>query len=265
MKVEPAPAIEIRVDDLHKSFGTNVVLNGVSFTIRRGELVAIVGGSGSGKTVLMDLMIGQLRPDRGSAWLADHESPGSPLVDLSALDQTAMDRLRIHWAVVFQGNALGSGSVEENLSLPLEYVKGFGHAETRDRIRRAVASVGLNPSEVLPVKRDQLSGGMAKRVAIAMAVALEPMLLFLDEPTTGLDPDNALLIENLISKVHEQEQDGFRRTTIVVTHSKDLLHRLRPRVLMLDAGKIIFDGSFSAFAQSPSPLTVPYRQTLTPA
>jgi phospholipid/cholesterol/gamma-HCH transport system ATP-binding protein len=236
------------------------VLDGVGFTIARGELVAIVGSSGSGKTVLMDLMIGQIQPDRGGIWIADHESAGSPLVELSTLDQAGMDRLRIHWAVVFQGNALGSGTVEANIALPLQWVQGLSDTDAHTRVVAAVESVGLDPAQVLSVKRDQLSGGMAKRVAIARALALDPLLLLLDEPTTGLDPDNARLIDDLILKAHRQTRDGYFRTTIVVTHDKDLLYRLRPRVLMLSGGKLVFDGPFTVFEQSTSPLTVSYRQ-----
>jgi ABC-type transporter Mla maintaining outer membrane lipid asymmetry ATPase subunit MlaF len=129
---EPSP-LEIRVENLHKSFGSNEVLRGVDLSVPRGEMIAIVGGSGSGKTVLMQHLICHLRPDQGSVWLADHESPGSSLVDLSKLDEAGMDQLRIHWAVVFQGNGLLSGTVEYNLSLPLEWVKGLDKDQIRVR------------------------------------------------------------------------------------------------------------------------------------
>src|ERR1700683_5579478 len=167
--------LEICVEDLHKSFGDNHVLRGVNLSVGHGEIIAIVGGSGCGKTVLLEHMIGQMRPDKGHIWLADHESKGSPLVDLSMLDEAGMDRLRIHWAVVFQRNALLSGTVEENISLPLLLVKGFDENVTRLRVRRAIEAVGLNPDEILLVKRDELSGGMAKCVAVARALAMEPL------------------------------------------------------------------------------------------
>lgn len=254
--------LEIYVEDLHKSFGDNLVLRGVNLSVGRGEMIAIVGGSGCGKTVLLEHMIGQMHPDQGHIWLADHESKGSPLVDLSTLDQAGMDRLRIHWAVVFQRNALLSGTVEENISLPLLLVKGFDENETRLRVRRAIHAVGLNPDEILLVKRDELSGGMAKCVAIARALAMEPLLLFFDEPTTGLDPEHAKLIEDLIFKTYEQEQDGVRRTTLIITHDKNLLYRLQPRIVMLYEGQVFFDGLYSSFQQSDSPVIRPYFELM---
>jgi phospholipid/cholesterol/gamma-HCH transport system ATP-binding protein len=254
--------LEIRVEDLHKSFGSNQVLRGVNLSVRRGELIAIVGGSGCGKTVLLEHLIGQMNPDLGSVWLADHESPGAPLVDLSTLDEAGMDRLRIHWAVVFQRNALGSGTVEENISMPLQWVKGYDDIEIRKRVRRAVEAVGLNPDEVLPIMRDELSGGMAKRVAIARALALEPLLIFFDEPTTGLDPEHAKLIQDLIFSTYRPDKDGNRRTTIIVTHDKDLLYRLQPRIILLAEGKVFFDGTHASFEQSVSPVIRPYLELM---
>jgi phospholipid/cholesterol/gamma-HCH transport system ATP-binding protein len=257
----PIP-LEIRVENLHKSFASNHVLSGINLSIHRGEILAVVGGSGSGKTVLLEHMIGQMRPDQGQVWLADHESPNSPLVDLSTLDEAGLDRLRIHWAVVFQRNALYSGTVEENVSLALQLVKGLDEDETRKRVRRAVESVGLNADEVLPVQRDELSGGMAKRVAIARALALDPLLMFFDEPTTGLDPDLAKLIQDLIFSTYQQDQDRLHRTTIIITHDKDLLYRIRPRVVMLHDGQVFFDGSYTSFEKSDSPIIRPYFELM---
>jgi len=103
---------------------------------------------------------------------------------------------------------------------------------------------------------------MAKRVAIARALAIEPLLIFFDEPTTGLDPEHAKLIQDLISKQYHTEQEGFRRTTIIVTHDKDLLYRLQPRVVMLYQGKVFFDGPYAQFEQSDSPIIRPYFQLM---
>jgi phospholipid/cholesterol/gamma-HCH transport system ATP-binding protein len=258
---EPAP-LEIRVENLHKSFGSNEVLRGVDLSVPRGEMIAIVGGSGSGKTVLLQHLIGHLRPDQGSVCLADHESPGSPLVDLSKLDDAGMDRLRIHWAVVFQGNGLLSGTVEYNLSLPLEWVKGLDQTQIRQRTRQALEAVGLNPDEILTKSRDELSGGMAKRIAIARAVELEPLLMFYDEPTTGLDPENAELIQDLIFQTHQKEMGELRRTTLIITHDKDLLRRLEPRIAMLHDGKFCFDGTYASFQESESPEIRPYFERM---
>ncbi len=253
--------LEIRVEDLHKSFGENHVLRGINLSVRRGEMIAIVGGSGSGKTVLLEHLIGQMQPDGGKVWVADHEAAGSPLVDLSTLDEAGMDRLR-HWAIVFQGNALGSGTVDETISLPLEWVQGLDRDQTERRVRDAVTAVGLDPDEVLKITRDELSGGMAKRVAVTRALALEPLLIYFDEPTTGLDPEFARRIQDLIFTTSEQVTDGFRRTTIIITHDKDLLYRLEPRVVMLHDGVVFFDGAYKDFSQSDSAIIRPYFELM---
>ena len=245
---EENAAIEVHVELLHKSFSGREVLRGIDFDVPRGQMLAIVGNSGSGKTVLLEHVIGQLRPDQGRVCLADHESDGAPLTDLSTLDDNAMDRIRIHWGVVFQRNALLSGSVYENISLPLILVKGLSEDEARQKAREVLEEVGLKPDETLEKKRDELSGGMEKRVAIARALAMDPLLLLYDEPTTALDPEHAKLVQDLIAKTHRaHEKDGGKHTSLIVTHDKDLLYRLRPRVLMLREGQVSFDGSYEEF------------------
>lgn len=254
---------EIRVEDLHKSFADHPVLGGVNLVIRRGDLTAIVGASGSGKTVLMKHLIAHLRPDRGRVLLADHEAPDAPLVDLASLDEEATDRLRRHWAVVFQKNALFTGTVFDNIALGLLDVKGMDESAAQQRAREMLQAVGLNPDQVLDVERDQLSGGMAKRVAVARALAMDPVLLFYDEPTTGLDPEHAEQIHNLIKSVHNRRADlGVDRTTVIITHDTVLLARLEPRVIMLHEGAVFFDGSAQAFKESDSPVTRPYIELM---
>src|SRR5207249_3619807 len=202
----------------------NAVLRGVDLVVRRGELAAIVGASGSGKTVLLKHLIGHLHPDRGRVLLADHESPDAPLVDLASLDEEATDRLRRHWAVVFQKNALFTGTVYDNIALGLFDVKGMDETQARQRATEMLKSVGLDPDQVLDVDRDQLSGGMAKRVAVARALALDPVVMFYDEPTTGLDPEHAQQIHELIKEVHEKRAErDVQRTTIIITHDTVLL------------------------------------------
>jgi phospholipid/cholesterol/gamma-HCH transport system ATP-binding protein len=250
---------EIRVQDLHKAFGPNRVLRGVNLLIRRGEMVAIVGASGGGKTVLLKHLIGHLHPDRGRVFVADHEAAGAPLTDLALLDGEKMDRLRRHWAIVFQKNALFTGSVYDNIALGLFDVKGLSEAAARQRARDMLRAVGLEPDHVLDLDRDQLSGGMAKRVAVARALALDPVLIFYDEPTTGLDPEHAEQIQKLIQSVHLRRCDlGVERTTVVVTHDTSLLFRLEPRVVMLHEGRVYFDGSADAFERADSPILRPY-------
>jgi phospholipid/cholesterol/gamma-HCH transport system ATP-binding protein len=253
------PSIEIRIQGLCKSFGEHLVLKEIDLEICRGELVAIVGGSGCGKTVLMKHMIGQLQPDRGKVFIADHETAGGRLVDLSTLSEAEMDHLRRHWAVVFQKNALYGGTVFENISLALIDVQGMDESVARRRAAEVLRAVALDPDIVLDRRRDELSGGMAKRVALARALVLDPMLMFYDEPTTGLDPVHAEQIHDLIKEVHNRPAgDGGLRTTIIVTHDAQLLFRLKPRVIMLYGGGVLFDGSALEFESSTSPVIKPY-------
>jgi phospholipid/cholesterol/gamma-HCH transport system ATP-binding protein len=264
--IVPAPPAEILVDSLHKDFGDTMVLRGIDLRIARGELVAIVGSSGGGKTVLLKHLTGHLRPDSGRVLLAEHGSAGAPLRDLATLDADGMDRLRVHWAVVFQRNALLTGTVYENLALWLREIGQKGDEEIRPRAHKALRDVGLNPDEVMDRSRDDLSGGMAKRVAIARALVMDPRVVFYDEPTAGLDPEHSAKIHNLIAQTHETGQisagAAAARTSVVVTHDTELLRRLRPRIVMLDRGKVFFDGSYSAFREDNSAPVRPYFEQM---
>jgi len=256
--------LEIKVEGLYKAFDGHAVLTGIDLTVARGELVAIVGGSGSGKTVLVHHVIGHHRPDRGRVLVADHETPGAPLVDLADLDDEGLDRIRVHSAVVFQRNALFSGTVYENIALWLREIRRLDEPTIRRRARASVDIVGFRGDPtILEKHRDDLSGGMAKRVAVARALAMEPLVLYYDEPTTGLDPVNAAQIHELILRTHERRVDArVATTTIVITHDKDLLTRLEPRIVMLHDGRVYFDGPFDEFARSTSPIIRPYFETM---
>lgn len=251
--------IEIRVEGLRRTFGRHHVLNGIDLTIHRGEIVAIVGPSGCGKTVLVDHIIGLLQPDGGRILVADHDRPDGAMLELGALDDDALDGVRKHWAVVFQRNALFSGSVFENIALWLREVRGLTDRQIEPIAREALGSVGLDYDAVAGKDRDELSGGMAKRVAIARAVAMDPSVIFYDEPTTGLDPHSSVTVHDLLCSTHHRPlADGSARTTIVITHDKDLLARIEPRVVMLNEGKVYFDGPYRGFAKSESDLIKPY-------
>jgi phospholipid/cholesterol/gamma-HCH transport system ATP-binding protein len=255
--------IEIRVEGLYKAFGDKRVLDGIDIQVCRGELIAIVGSSGSGKSTLLRLFTGHFKPDRGRVLVADHESEGSPPVDLATLDSLEMERLQRHWAVVFQGNGLLAGTVYDNIALPLRLVQGLDEKTIGDRITEVLLAVGLDPNKDAQISVDQLSGGMRKRAAIARALAIDPALMFYDEPTTGLDPARSWQIQDLIQAANERRTlSGCVRTSIAVTHDKDLLRRLQPRIVMLDGGHIVFDGNYESFHHSDSPLIRPYVERM---
>lgn len=262
----PSPPTEILVESLHKSFDGHQVLRGIELTIRRGEIVAVVGGSGCGKTVLLKHLTGHLQPDEGRVLLADHEAPGAPLRDLATLDDDGMDRIRVHWAVVFQRNALLTGTVYENLALWLREIKRTDEAEILPKARKALMDVGLDPDVVMHREREDLSGGMAKRVAIARALVMDPLLVIYDEPTSGLDPEHAAQIHDLIAQTHDAPipttSPPGPRTSIIVTHDTELLRRIQPRVVMLHGGKVFFDGSYEAFREDDSPPVRPYFEQM---
>lgn len=245
------PRVEIRVERLSKSFGDRAVLSGLDFDVMRGQIVAIVGASGSGKTVLLHLMAGLIEPTAGRVMVADHSSPDAPLVDLRELDEDGRDRVRMSWAMVFQRNALFSGSVFENVALLLREHTDLDEAGIAERVRASLKAAALDVEDVIQKDRDELSGGMAKRVAIARAIAIDPALMFYDEPTTGLDPMVAGQIQDLIWNTHYLPREaGGARTTVIVTHDKDLLRRLHPRVVMLHQSRICFDAPYERLAGS---------------
>ncbi len=222
----PAPLVE--VVDVWKAFDAIQVLAGVSLDARRGETLVVMGGSGSGKTVLLRLIAGLLRPDRGRIRLLGH-----PIERLSE-EQLLPIRRRIGY--VFQGAALfDSLSVLENVAYPLREHTRLGESEIHDRVVHFLSLVGLNGT-VLSLLPGELSGGMRKRVGIARALANEPELMLFDEPTAGLDPTNSRLVAELISQV----RTGVCDTAIVVTHDLELTRTVADRVAVL------FDNRFAA-------------------
>ncbi|MFZ4430953.1 MAG: ABC transporter ATP-binding protein [Phycisphaerales bacterium] len=254
---------EVVVEDVHKAFGDVKVLRGVDLTVRRGEIVAIVGGSGCGKTVLLKTITAHFVPDRGRVLLADHESSDRPLLDIFSLDRETMDRIRAHWAVVFQRNALLTGSVLYNLTIWPREILGKSEEEMLPAVRDALQAVGLDPDVQMHRDRDVLSGGMAKRVAIARALVMDPALVLYDEPSSGLDPDMASQVHELILATHARRPAvGDLRTSVIVTHDTELLRRVRPRVIMLREGKVSFDGDFEHFLSSDDPAIEPYLRQM---
>jgi len=257
------PQIEFDVQDLEKSFGRSKVLRGVTLTVHRGEVIALIGGSGCGKTVLLKHLTGHYRAERGRVRMSNHDVEGSPLVDLAELTDDQMDRLRIHWAVVFQRNALLSGSVLFNLSFWPSEMKGMTEEQIRPLAVDALRAVGLDPDQVLGRDRDELSGGMAKRLAIARALVMDPVVAFYDEPTAGLDPEMCATVHDLIRTTHQAlPAAGIQRTSVVVTHDTALLRRLAPRVIMLADGRVHFDGDFDSFVAQDDEHIRPYLEQM---
>ena len=255
---------EIRITDLHKTFGDKQVLRGVNLDIHVGDTIAIVGGSGCGKTVLLNHVLGQLTPDRGHIEVIDHDAPGLELRRLDSIGELEIDRLHRHWGVVFQRNALFSGTVHDNIALWLREMKHLDEAAITPIARHVLEVVGLRTDDAfLATDQHELSGGMAKRLAIARALAMSPVVLFYDEPTTGLDPVTCARMHDLIHATHNEIVDtGSARTTVIITHDKDLLTRLRPRTVMLHEGRVFFDGPFEAFAANDSPIIRPYFEIM---
>ncbi|WP_043743293.1 ABC transporter ATP-binding protein [Paramagnetospirillum magneticum] len=263
MSEPSAPDVEIRIEGLTKAFDGHAVLRGVDLDIQAGAFVAVVGGSGCGKSVLLNHILGLMQPDSGRVLVADPTVAEGPLLDLAVLDADRMSDIHTHWGVVFQRNALFSGTVLDNIGLWLEEVGHLDAADIEKMAQRVLAAVGLPSSaDFLAGRVEALSGGMAKRIAIARALAMEPRCMFFDEPTTGLDPVTASQIQDLLLSTHVDERDGKARTTVVVTHDKDLLYRLRPRVVMLHEGRVSFDGPFEAFHASTSPIIRPYFELM---
>lgn len=254
---------EICVDHVSKSFDGRHVLHDINIEIHTGELVVIVGESGCGKTVLLDIVTGMIDPDAGRILVADHDQAGAPLLDFSAMREDQRARIRRHWGEVFQRNALFGGTVRDNIALWFRENTVLPECEIEERIRRSLTAVNLDGDKVIDQPKRSLSGGMAKRVAIARAIAIEPTVMFYDEPTSGLDPATSSRIHDLIWKMHHEKRgDGAIRTTVIVSHDRDLLRRLAPRVLMLHEARVHFDGCFDEFESLRDPILRRYLDTM---
>jgi phospholipid/cholesterol/gamma-HCH transport system ATP-binding protein len=183
----------IRLDNVHKAFGTHHVLQGCTIEVKDGETLVIIGGSGTGKSVTLKIMIGLLKPERGSVYIDDQE--------ITELDETNLSEVQRKFAYVFQMGALfDSLTVGENVAFGLEQLHKQDKSKTSGIVSKTLSLVGLSGIEHL--KPAELSGGMRKRVAIARAVAMSPKYLFYDEPTTGLDPIMSDIINDLIVDLH---------------------------------------------------------------
>jgi phospholipid/cholesterol/gamma-HCH transport system ATP-binding protein len=235
-KAGSAPVVA--VEDLHKSFGTQRVLDGISLTVKRSETLAVLGRSGTGKSVLLRLIIGLEKLDSGSVRIHGQDIAGM------GLDQIGEIRKKIGF--LFQHAALyDSLTVEQNVAFPLQHhKKAMSKSEQRDRVGALLAEVGMEGG--LKKMPSDISGGMQKRVGLARALALEPDILLLDEPTAGLDPISAAEIGDLVLKL----QAEHHMASIVVTHDLHSAKTIADRLALLNEGKVIIEGSFEELQKS---------------
>jgi phospholipid/cholesterol/gamma-HCH transport system ATP-binding protein len=216
----------ISVQDLHKSFGGNQVLTGVNLDVAEGTTCVILGGSGSGKTVLMKHIIGLLKPDGGKVFV-----DGEDVVPLSDLE---MERVRRKFGMVFQGAALfDSMTVYENVAFPLREHTKLSEAEMRKRVEEKLAIVGLH--DVVDRYPADLSGGMRKRVGLARAIVRDPKIVLYDEPTTGLDPITTDYVDEMI--ITAKAKLGV--TSLVISHDVASAFKVADQIAFLFEGKIV--------------------------
>jgi phospholipid/cholesterol/gamma-HCH transport system ATP-binding protein len=223
----------VAVADVRKSFGNHKVLNGMSLAVNRGETLAVLGRSGTGKSVLLRLIIGLEQPDSGSVCIHGQSLAGM------ALDQ--LGEIRKKMGFLFQHAALyDSLTVAQNVAFPLEHHRReMSRSERKDRVDQLLAEVGMaGDLEKMP---SDISGGMQKRVGLARALALEPEILLLDEPTAGLDPISSGEIDDLVLKL----QAEHRMASIVVTHDLHSAKAISDRLALLDKGNVVIEGTFA--------------------
>jgi phospholipid/cholesterol/gamma-HCH transport system ATP-binding protein len=225
-----APAVA--VVDVRKSFTGRTVLNGVSLGVGRGETLAVLGRSGTGKSVLLRLIVGLEKPDSGSVTIQGQNLAGLALDQLGAI--------RKKMGFLFQHAALyDSLTVGENVAFPLEHHrKDMSKSEKSDRVEKLLAEVGMEGN--LKKMPSDISGGMQKRVGLARALALEPEILLLDEPTAGLDPISSGEIDELVLKL----QSEHHMASIVVTHDLHSARAIADRLALLDKGNVVIQGTY---------------------
>jgi len=241
-----APETVLEMRDVVTRFGQHVVHQGVSLAVRRGEVFAVIGGSGSGKSTLLREMILLQTPNEGAVHVLG--------VDLHGISDDAALALRQRFGVLFQqGGLFGSLTILENIGLPLREHRQLDDPAVDAIAAQKLAAVGLTP-EVGGQYPAELSGGMVKRAALARALVLDPELLFLDEPTAGLDPQNAAGIDELVRHLSR----GLGLTVVMITHDLDLLWQVSDRVAVLGDGKVQGIGSMAELAQIANPAIQPF-------
>ncbi len=233
--------LKIKVRGLRKAFGSNVVLDGVDLDVPRGQSLVVIGGSGTGKSVMIKCILGLMKPDAGSI-----EIDGEEVVGMSAADR---ERVMKKFGMLFQGAALfDSLPVWENVAFGLISGRGMSRKEAKEIALRKLSAVGLQP-EVGDLFPAELSGGMQKRVGLARAIAAEPEIIFFDEPTTGLDPIMAQVINELIVTCVEM----VGATALSITHDMHSLREIGDKAAMIYKGKIVWSGEAKDIDNSGNP------------
>ena len=240
-RVDPVPEPVLEVDAIVTRFGSSTIHDGVSFSVKRGELVALIGGSGTGKSVLLKEMIGLLRPTAGRVRMLG--------TDVWRAGSEEMSALRRRFGMLFQDGALFSSlTVAENIAVPLREHTQIDEATIAALVGLKLALVGLE-RDTARKSPAELSGGMRKRVALARALALEPEILFLDEPTSGLDPIGARAFDRLIRTL----TDSLGLTVFMVTHDLDTLLSIVDRAIALAGARVIADGPIATVSAAQHP------------
>jgi phospholipid/cholesterol/gamma-HCH transport system ATP-binding protein len=230
----------ISLRNLRVNYGEREILHGISFDVLRGETLVILGGSGSGKSTLLRTLVGLEKPTSGEIWIKGR--------NIAALSESELDEIRKKIGMSFQGGALfGSMTVGENVALPLREHTKLEDSTIEIMLRLKLEQVGLQGFEYyMP---SQLSGGMKKRAAVARALAMDPEILFFDEPSAGLDPIIAAGIDQLIIELKQ----AFRMTIIVVTHELASAYLIADRMVLIDKGNIVAIGTPNAMRASTQP------------
>jgi len=231
----------IRIVDLHKAFGRKKVLQGVNLDLKQGETLAVIGQSGSGKSVLIKHIIGILRPDKGQIFVDG--------VDITSLKDDELHKITRRFGMLFQGVALfDSMTVAQNVSFGLERYADFSQERIQELVAESLDKVGLKGCEGLMPQ--ELSGGMRKRVGLARAIAYRPDIILYDEPSTGIDPIRADAINDLINMMKKE----MNVSTIVITHDMVSAYKVADRIAMLYEGKIVETAAPEEIRNSKNPV-----------
>ena len=233
--------VKIKISNLHKAFGKKVVLDGIDLELNQGESLVVIGGSGSGKSVLIKCIQGLLTPDSGSIEIDGEETIGA--------DRRTQDALHSKMGMLFQGGALfDSLTVWENVAFGLLENRKMPRKQAKTEAVRVLRQVGLAP-DVADLYPSEISGGMQKRVSLARAIATKPEIIFFDEPTTGLDPIMADVINDLIV----ESAKGLGATALTITHDMASARKIADRIAMLYKGKIIWQGTVKELEKTDNP------------